>query len=142
MVLEVRALLRDLANLCQRKDLKPPAVGQNWAVPVHKSMEPAKMAHDLESWPNEKVIGIAEDDLRIELSQFAWSDRLHCPLCTDRHEGRRLDPSVPRREPPASRSCYRIGSEKLEHRPILMATWSMASASANLKHIDPKRRNQ
>src|SRR5262249_49791196 len=120
----------------------PPTVGQNWTLPVHESMEPAKMLNDLESWPNEKVIGIAENDLRIELSQFAGTDRLHRPLCSDRHEGWRLDYPVPGCEPAASSFCYRIGGEKLEHRPILMATWPMASASANLKHIVPNRRNQ
>jgi hypothetical protein len=63
-------------------------------------------------------------------------------LCADRHEGRRFDHPVPSREPSVSRSCYGIGREKLEHRRILMATWSMASASANLKHILPHRGNQ
>ena len=79
MILKLDAFLRDLAQLRERENLITAAIGQDWPVPVHKAMQAAEMPHHLHSRPNEKVIGVAENDLRFELAQFARTDRFHAP---------------------------------------------------------------
>src|ERR1051326_6878118 len=91
MILKVRALFSYFPSLRERENLIAAAVGQDWAIPVHEAVQSAEMANDVESWPNEKVIGVAEDDLRLERVQFRRADSLHAALRPDRHERRRLD---------------------------------------------------
>ncbi len=71
MILEMDTFLRDLAQLRERENLITAAIGQDWPVPVHKAMQAAEMPHHVHSWPNEKVIGVAENDLRLEFPQLA-----------------------------------------------------------------------
>ena len=72
------------------------------------------MSDDIESWPNEQMISISENDLRIQLAQLARTDRFHAALCPDRHERRRLDHAVRSRQPPAPRFRLGIFCEKFK----------------------------
>ena len=71
MILKMRAFLRDLANLRERENLVTAAIGQDRPVPVHEPMQPAEVPHHLHPRPNEKVIGVPENDLRLEFAQLA-----------------------------------------------------------------------
>ena len=91
MVLKMRALFRDLANLRERENLVTAAVGQDRPVPVHEAMQSAEMPNHFHSGPNEKVIGVSENDLRLSSRSSRGLTAFHAPLRPDRHESRRLD---------------------------------------------------
>ena len=88
MILKMGPLLRDTAQLRQGKNLETTAVGQNRTIPAHELVQAADLADDVEPRTHEKMVGIAEDDLRMELPQFARTHRLHGSLRADRHENR------------------------------------------------------
>ena len=78
-------------------------------------MQSAKMPNDLDPRANEKMVGVAEDDLRAERMQFLGRHRFDGPLCADRHENRRLDDTVRCRQ--SASPCFgrRVIGEKLKH---------------------------
>lgn len=55
------------------------------------------------SWPNEQMIRVPENDLRLELIQLARADRFHAPLRPHRHVGRCLDDAARGRQAAAPR---------------------------------------
>ena len=139
MILELNAVLRDLAQLGERENLVASAVGQERSVPVHEAMQTAKMPHYLHPWPNEKVVGVPENDLRLKLAQLARAHAFHRALRPDRHEGRRLDRAVCRRE--AARRAFDAGSvvrssniSAICVRLMLCANRAVAPISAILAH--------
>jgi hypothetical protein len=66
----VNALLFDFAQFRQREDLEAAAVGQNGPVPVREGMQTARLLHDLHPWPYKEVVGVPEDDLRVQRLQL------------------------------------------------------------------------
>jgi len=115
MVLKMGPLFRDLADLGEGKNLIAAAVGQDRPVPIHEPMQPAKVADHLHSWPNEKMVGVSENDLCAEFTQLPRADRLHCALRPDRHEGRRLDHAMRRRQPATAGLGIWIGRKEFKH---------------------------
>ena len=111
----MHAFLRDLSQFRQRKNLITAAVRQNRSIPIHELVKAAKMSDDIESGPDEQMIGISEDDLRIQLAQLAWTDRFHAALCPYRHERWCLNHAVPGRQPSTPRFRLSILCEKLKH---------------------------
>ena len=103
MILKMDTFLRDLPQLRERENLKTAAIGQDRPAPVHKPMQPAKVPNDLHPRPNEKVVGVAENDLGLEFAQFAGAHAFHTPLSPDWHEGRRLDHAMRGRQATAAR---------------------------------------
>src|SRR4051794_26443663 len=91
MILEVCALLSNLADLGEGKNLVTAAVGQDRPIPMHEAMKPAELPENIEARPNEKVISVSENDLGFEFSQFARTDRLDRSLGAHRHKLRGLD---------------------------------------------------
>ncbi len=77
MILKMHAFFRDLPQLRQRKNLITAAIGQNWSIPIHKPMQPAEVFNHIEPRPNEQVIRISENDLRIQLAQLPGTDCFH-----------------------------------------------------------------
>lgn len=57
------ALLGDLADIAQAEDLEAAGVGQDRAFPLHKIVQIAVELHDLLTWTQPQVEGIAEDNL-------------------------------------------------------------------------------
>ena len=115
MILKMDALFRDLPQLCQRENLEATGIGKNRPRPLHERMEPAEVPHDLHAGPDEKVIGISENDLRAERGQFVGRNAFHRALRADRHEDRRLDRPVTRDQPAAARFGLGIGVEEGKH---------------------------
>ncbi len=71
MILKTHSFLRDLSQFCQRKNLVTATVSQDRSVPAHEFVQPAEMFDHIEAGPNEEVISIAQNDLRLQLVQFA-----------------------------------------------------------------------
>lgn len=116
MILEFDTLLGDLAQFHERKNLEAAAIRENGSIPTHKMVQTTKMFDDLESRPNEQMVGVSEDNLRVQVAEFPWTHGLHRALRADRHERRRLDHAVPGCELTAPRFCVPILSEYVEHR--------------------------
>ena len=96
MIVEVDAFFCDPAEFSERENLEPAAIGQDRAVPAHKSMEPAKMLNHFQPRPQEEMIGIAKDNLSADRTEFIRCHRLDRTLRADRHEDRCFDGSVSR----------------------------------------------
>jgi hypothetical protein len=47
--------------------------------------------NDLHSWPEIQVVRVSQDDLGTQFDQLALLNGFHTPLCSNRHEHRRLD---------------------------------------------------
>jgi hypothetical protein len=84
-------------------------------------METAEMFDHIQSRPNEQVIGVPENDLRVQFAQLARSHRFDRALCSDRHEDGRFDDTVRGRQAAAPRFCMSILREKFEHCSRLRA---------------------
>jgi hypothetical protein len=63
VALELDAVLFDPPEALEREHLKPTGVGQHWAVPGSKPMQPAEVLDDALAGAEVQVIGIAQDDL-------------------------------------------------------------------------------
>ena len=113
---ELDAVLLDLADFREAENLEAAAVGQNRPVPIHELVQPAGGADDVEAGPDVQVIGVAENDLRAHLAEFARVERLDAALRADGHEHRRLDDAVRGGQSAQARFGVRIGFEQFKHR--------------------------
>ena len=68
---KIDALLLDLAQACQRKDLKSAGIGQNRAVPRHEFVQAAEIMHGLVARAQMEMIGIGKLDLTPYLFEVA-----------------------------------------------------------------------
>jgi hypothetical protein len=89
--LELDALLADLAQRAERKDLKATRIGEYGAVPAHEAVQSAMRSDDLQTWPQPEVEGVAQADLRAGFDQVARGHRLDRSVGADRHEGGGFD---------------------------------------------------
>ena len=109
MTLKMHAFLRDLAQLREAENLEAARVREDRPIPRHEAMQPAEMPDDLDAGPDEKMVGISENDLRAELPQFLRRHGLHRGLRPDRHEDRRLNDAMRGRDPASSGGRSGIG---------------------------------
>src|SRR5204863_9645210 len=119
VVLEMHALLSDLAQLGQRKNLVTATIGENWSIPIHELMKSTEVPDDIDSRSHEQMIGISEDDLRSEFVKLMRTHGLHASLSSDRHEGRSLDRAMLSFETPNTRFCAFVRRSYFKHRPNL-----------------------
>src|SRR5207237_10127486 len=71
VILEMHALLCDLAEFHERKNLVAAAICQNRPIPIHKAVQSIKVPNYVESWSDTQVISIAEHDLSGEFALLA-----------------------------------------------------------------------
>jgi hypothetical protein len=90
MRLEVNALLRHLASLCEAEHLEAAAVGQNRPRPTDEPMQPSETTDQLVAGAQQQMIGVGKDDFCARFLKVAVADRLDGPLGPDRHENRGL----------------------------------------------------
>jgi len=88
------AFFADLAEIGETENLKPARIRKDGAIPRHEPMQPAHPANRLDPRPQEKMVGIREQNLDAEFFQHILRDALHRSEGPDRHEHRSLDLSV------------------------------------------------
>ena len=88
------AFLRHLAQSGQGHDLKPAAICQDRAVPIHKSVQTAKRINTLCRGSQHKVIGIAKKDIRPRRTHTFGHHRLYGGSGAHGHKGGRSDLTV------------------------------------------------
>ena len=98
MILEMHPLLRDFPEFRQRKDLETTAIGKDRTVPTHELVKAAKVAHHVHARTDKEMVGVAEDNLRVEFPEFPRAYSLDGPLGSHRHENGRLHNAVRRCE--------------------------------------------
>ena len=94
MILEMDSLGCELAQFCQRKNLVTAAVGQDRSIPIHKTVQPAKVSEHIEPRPHIQVVSVSQNDLCIEFVQFTGAHRLYASLRPHRQKCRCLDDAV------------------------------------------------
>ena len=82
----------------EREHLKSARVGEDRTIPPHEAMQSAEIANQLVARTQMQMIRVAENHLRAELAQIDGIERLHRRQRADRHERRRVDDAVRRRE--------------------------------------------
>src|SRR5688572_12341470 len=99
----------DLANFCEAKDLKAAAVRKDWPRPIDEFVQAASLLDDFQSRANVEMIGVAENNLRAHLDQFARVERFDAALRTHGHEHGRFDHTVFRSQPTKARLRLSVG---------------------------------
>src|SRR5271170_2759862 len=102
------------ANFGEAENLEAAAVGENRLVPIHELVQTAGGADDIKAGTQIQMIGVAENDLRVHLLEFAWVKRLDAGLRADRHEHRRLDDAVRGGQTAEPRFGVRIGFKQFK----------------------------
>src|SRR6185369_15809836 len=125
------ALFAHLRVGAERPDLKAAAVGQDRPRPAFEAVQPAEPGDDVEPGPKPEVERVAEDDLDAHRFERLWPDALDAAVGADRHEDRRLDGAVAKRQAAAARQA--IAGEDLEckHQRIVVAGALAADAAAS-----------
>ena len=122
MRLEHHALFGDLAQPAQAEDLEAAGIGEDRPRPVHELVQPAEPPDRLVPRPQIQMIGVAENDLGVEIvDQIPRQQALDGGLRPDRHEHRRLDVAMRRVQYPRPRPGMRTGglNFKTEHCDLL-----------------------
>ncbi len=112
--IESRALLGDLPELGQRKDLKSPGIGEDGALPVHKSVEAPQLPDEPIAGAQVQVIGVGKLDLALERPQVESGQApLDGGLCAHIHKNGRLGGAVGTGEAPPAGAA--LGLQYLKH---------------------------
>ena len=90
ITLEDCSLFAHGTRMRQRKNLKPAGIGQDRFFPTHEPVDAAGSSKHLRPGTQEKVIGIGEKNLRPGILERLGKLRLHCRVCPNRHEERRV----------------------------------------------------
>src|SRR3989442_1602302 len=88
------AVRLDLSYSRQAENLKAAAVGQNRMWPIDELMQAAGGANDVHAGAKGEMVGIAEENFRPHLPQFAGVKRLNAPLCSHRHKDGSVNDTV------------------------------------------------
>src|SRR5262245_31821716 len=110
--LELCAVFGDDAAIGEAKHLKAAAVRQDRPVPADEMMQAPTSRDQLVAGPQEKVIGVAENDLGTAVDEVAVECGFHRPLRANGHERRSLNHAMRRLELAQSRRA--IGGAKCE----------------------------
>ena len=103
MAAEGHALLLDLAVLGQAVDLIASGVRQDGPVPPHESMESSPLLQHVQSRPEVKVIGVAQDDVGVHhIREHVLRHGFDRALGAHRHEDGRADGAVPGLQSPGT----------------------------------------
>ena len=103
MAAERDGFFRDLGDAGQRHDLKAAAVGQDRFWPAHELVQAAEPSNALRRRTQHEVIGVAEKDVCVGLTDLVDGHRLDGSSGPDGHEGRRTNVAARRRQPSGTR---------------------------------------
>ena len=109
---EGHALFGQLAQTGQRHHLKAARIGQDRAVPVHETVQPAQTRDAFRAGPQHQVIGVAQQDVGPGRAHRFRQHRLDRRRRSHRHEGGRADGAARGVDP--SRAGLAIGRIKRE----------------------------
>ncbi len=112
VALELHALFLNLAVGRERIDLIAAAVSEYIAVPAHELVQPARLLEDLGIWPQIEMIGIAQDDVGIDiLLELALVHALYRGHGAHGHQDRGLNRAVVCGDGAGTRGRLRISGQ-------------------------------
>src|SRR5271157_1136892 len=97
---ETDAIVRDLAQSAEAKNLKSARVGEQRARPAHKPVQPAHAPDGLVAGTQVEMIGVAQYDLRAQRFEHVLRNGLDAPRRAHRHKDRSLHSAVRQMHPP------------------------------------------
>ena len=109
---EGHALLGQFAQVGEAHHLEPAGIGQDRVRPVHEPVQPAQPRDALGAGAKHEVIGVAEHDIGPERPDLLGIHPLPWRRRADRHEGRRADDAVRRRQ--AAGAGRAVGRQEFE----------------------------
>jgi hypothetical protein len=111
-----------LAPVRQAEDLIAAAIGEDWLVPTDELVQAASTGNQLIAGPEHQVIGIAQNDLRINFLEMLRGQGLDDALGSHRHERRRIDGAVSRleRTPPSGSIGVGQSEQNKWSRPLII----------------------
>ena len=83
---EFDAMRLDLPNCGKAEDLEAAAVSKDRELPIDEIMQATRGADDVHPGTDMEMIGVAEDDLSTQFSEFAGVDGFDAALCANGHE--------------------------------------------------------
>ena len=107
------AVVGDFAETAQAEYLKAARIGENRARPGHELVQAAHPANQFVPGAQIKMVGIREDDLRVEFFEVALGLALYGRRRAHRHERRSFDHAMRRGQTSETRTCG-IGCKNLE----------------------------
>lgn len=130
MVIEMDAFFGNSSESCEREDLESTTVREDWAVPAHESMKAAKVFDHIETRSQEKMIGVAEDNLRAHGTKLLRGHCLNGALGANGHEDRRFDQPMFGEQPTPASPGKGINLEYFErHLELVTQTTSGAGST-------------
>ena len=106
-------LLGDVAELRERKDLKPAAVGEDGPVPVEEAVQAAELIDQILARPDVQMVGVGKLHLTADFPQIVGRNAaLDGRGGADVHKDRRLDVAVDGVQPSAPRAA--LGRDAVE----------------------------
>ena len=105
-----------LRKFAEAEYLEAARVGEYRAVPAHEAVQPAVRRDHLQPRPQPQMKRVAEHDAGAEFGELGRAHRLHRAVGADRHEDRRLDLAVGKREHAAPRSLVPMRDFELHWR--------------------------
>ena len=120
VALEGYALLADLADTGEGKDLKPAAVGEDGLGPAHEAVQAARLADQILAGAQVQVVGVGQHDLRADFQHLARGHGLDGGGGAHGHVDGGVDVAVRRVQQAQARARLLAGFEhlkgKLAHR--------------------------
>ena len=118
MRLKQHPFFGNFIQICQTMHLKSAAIRQNRPLPVHKSVQTTCLSHQIHTRPQIKMVCIAQNNTRIQISQLLLRKRLNRAQCTHRHKNWGFHSPMRRVENPCTRLCSGIGGNHLKPETI------------------------
>ena len=78
-------------------------------------MEPTEIGEDFEAGPQKQMVGVAEDDLCVEVPEFRWGDGLDGALGAYGHEDGSFHDAVAGGQTPAPGFGIGVGQQQFKH---------------------------
>ena len=121
---ELHAFLCHLADVGEGEYLVAAGVGKYGSCPSLEAVQPTRLVQDLRARAEVEVVGVAEDDLRLDIVlKVAPLYALHGAHRADGHEDGREDVAVVGMNDPGASRRTRIGLQESEHR--LISCWEL-----------------
>src|SRR5262249_44535163 len=110
----------DLTQLIQTENLESAGVSENRSRPAHESVQSAKPAHLLHARPEQKMVGISEQNLDIQILKKILRHALHRRQRSHRHEHRGFNRAMRGNQSAPACAIQVVEDLKLKrHRKIL-----------------------
>ena len=116
VTLEGHTLIVNLAGLRKREDLKAARVGEHGTLPLHELVQAAHIADKFVAGTQIEMIGVAQHERGVDVSEMFGRERLDRGLRANRREDRREQVAMRRGEDSCAGAIVFCGDGEFKHR--------------------------